>query len=152
MNRIRISGNLTVYKYVIIIVEAYFIYCILFMSIPNKTMAAYAVGLIIFGMFFYLLHHSKKVEFDDDYMYITGRKKTEVIPLKNVYKIKLTMASINNAPLWKIGYSDETGNQKAVRILPKFFSDDFETFKSVVSIKNENVKIKNWSHSLDFDQ
>jgi hypothetical protein len=152
MNRIRISANLTLGKYIVVALTVYLLYFIFFVGVDNQTKLAYCVGIIIFGIAFYLFHHSKKVEFDDDCMYITDRKKTQIIPLQNVYKIKLTMTSINNANLWKIGYYDETGQSKAIRILPKFFSEGFETFKRTVKVKNDNVKIKNWSHSFDFDQ
>jgi hypothetical protein len=139
-------------KYLILVVQAYLLYFIFFKDINNETKAAYVVGILISAVLFYLFHQAKKVEFDDDYMYISNREKTEVVPLGKVYKIKLTMTSINNSPLWKIGYYDEFGNTKAVRILPKLWSSDFERFKETVSTKNGNVKIKNWSHSFDLDQ
>jgi hypothetical protein len=152
MNRIRISKNLLAWKYLIIAFQFYLTYYIFLENINNQSRAALAIVVIICGLFLYLFQRIKNVEFDDDYMYVSTRKKTEVIPLEKVHKIKITMTSINNYSLWKIGYRDEMDNEKAVRIIPKAWSGNFERFMEIVKLKNDNVNIKNWTHSFDLDQ
>jgi len=108
--------------------------------------------LIICAVLYYLFDKAKVVEFDSGYMYITGKNSREKIPLKNVYKIKLTMIRINNRSMWKIGYYDALNIQKSVRILPKWFNKHFDEFVDSVKAVNKDLSYKSWSHSFDFDQ
>ncbi|HWJ28210.1 MAG TPA: hypothetical protein VNS32_16825, partial [Flavisolibacter sp.] len=95
---------------------------------------------------------AKTVEFDKDNMYVTDRRNEVSLPLKNVYKIKLTMTRINNRHLWKIGYYNNEGEAKAVRILPGRFYKYFNEFEEAVKKANPDVKISNWTWSFDLDQ
>ena len=108
--------------------------------------------LIICGVFYYLLDKSKTVEFDSEFMYISGKNGEEKVALKNIHKIKLTMTKVNSRNMWKIGYYDQNRSEKSVRILPRWLHKHFDEFKSLVKKENDNVKVQNWSHSFDFDQ
>lgn len=108
------------------------------------------VFLIINSILYYLFDKAKTVEFDDDFMYVTGKAGEEKIPLKDIYKIKLTLAEINDRNMWKIGYYDNSQNEKIVRILPAY--PQFDNFKKGVMAANKDLKIRNWSHSFDIDQ
>jgi ribosomal protein L31E len=118
----------------------------------TKNTSIIVLFLIISAVLYYLFDVSKTVEFDNDFMYIKGKSGEEKIPLKNVYKIKLTMIEINKNNMWKIGYYDNNRIKKSVRILPRFLNKHFDEFTIQVKIANKNVNIQNWSHSLDLDQ
>ena len=117
----------------------------------EKIIIEFVFIIACFGLS-YLFNKAKIVEFDNNFMYIRSKTFEEKIPLKNVYKIKMTMTKINKQNMWKIGYYEKDQVEKSIRILPRFFSKDFEEFKNIVKIKNRNVELQNWSYSLDFDQ
>ena len=122
-------------------------------DIVNQENSMVMLGfLIICGILYYLLDRAKTVEFDNAFMYVTGKTGNEKIALKEVFKIKLTMTEINNRSMWKIGYYDQMGTEKSVRILPRWLDSNFDEFKKLVQAANNKVKIQNWSHSFDFDQ
>jgi hypothetical protein len=50
-----------------------------------------SVGVILF----FLLHQSKTVEFDQDYLHITGRQSYVAVPLHRIVLIGLTNMEIN---------------------------------------------------------
>jgi len=101
---------------------------------------------------YFLFDQARTVEFDNKFMYVTGKTGEEKVALKDVYKIKLTMTEINNRSMWKIGYYDQKKTAKTVRILPRLFHKHFNEFKNLAQAANKKVKIPNWSHSFDFDQ
>ena len=122
-------------------------------SFPNSGAFLIQLLLLVFcGFLFYLFHSAKTVEFDQTNMYVINGRNEMSIPLKNVYKIKLTMTRINNRHLWKIGYYNNEGERKAVRILPRWFYKYFNQFEEAVKKANPDVKISNWSWSFDLDQ
>ena len=94
----------------------------------------------------------KKVEFDNEYMYVTSKTTQEKIPLKDIYKVKLTMMSLNYRSFWKIGYIVDNNSKRSVRILEKWKDQNFIDFKDLVRSANKKVIIKNWSYIFDFDQ
>lgn len=107
------------------------------------------LGLLGFAsIFFYISYSSKSIEFDEEFMYIKGKKMDEKIDLKNINKIRLTLDRINNSSYWKIQYVSEN-EEKSVKFIPKW--NDFEEFKKLVKQKNPNVIIQSWAHSLEFD-
>jgi hypothetical protein len=119
---------------------------------PSKLIFLSA-WLFIFGGTFWILYRAKKIEFDDEFMYIIGLKSEEKIPLKNIYKVKLTMFSINNSNAWKIGYYDADGKENSLRLMPRVFHYNYFTeFQNRIKSINKDVEIKNWSSSFDFDQ
>jgi len=150
MDKILISHDLNSGKYFVLII-GFILAIILFINYNNKeiTLPTF-LFLAISAVLYYLLSKAKKVEFDEKNMTITLNTSIEIIPLTDVRTIKLTMIKINNQSLWKINYTDCNGIEQSVSILPIF--KDFEIFKENVRKNNPNVEIKNWSHSLDFDQ
>ena len=121
-------------------------------SIHQDGIPVMLMAMLICGLLYYFFDLAKAVEYDSDFMYVKGKSGEEKIPLKDIYKIKLTMIQINKRNLWKISYYDERRVEKSVRILPRFMHVRFDEFKDRVRIANKNVKIKNWSHSFDLDQ
>lgn len=111
------------------------------------------LGLILAATSIYILIRPLIVKFDDNYMYIFRGKHLQQIPLGNIYKIKLTMTSIEPARfVRKIGYLDLNSERKAIRILPNVWNQHFEEFKEKMKQKNPAALEKNWSYSFDFDQ
>lgn len=149
MERLRISRKLQAIKYVLAAVILFSIYILWMYYNDAETVLACSAISAISAALFYLIHNAKTVEFDDNYMYITGREIDKAIPLDKIFKIKLTTININDQNMWKIGYLDGE-IEKAIRILPRLM--EFAIFKQVVSAKNQGVAIKNFSHTFDFDQ
>lgn len=117
------------------------------------------VGLLLFPIgilwFFKTLAAGFATAFDSENLYLLRHTGTETIPLATIYKIKLTMTSMDNHSVWKIGYRDASNQEKAVRVLPRyygFFRSRMTDFKEAVKQQNPTVTITNWSHSFDFDQ
>lgn len=100
----------------------------------------------------YLQFSSSEIEYDSVNLYKTSFNKHDVIPLKNIRVVKLTMTSINNMNLWKVKYLNNFGKEVNFRFLPRFFFKNFDDFKSAVLKVNPNCQFINWSHSWDFDQ
>ena len=99
----------------------------------------------------YILDKKRK-QFDNEYMYVTSKTTQEKIPLKDIYKVKLTMMSLNYRSFWKIGYIVDNNSKRSVRILEKWKDQNFIDFKDLVRSANKKVIIKNWSYIFDFDQ
>ena len=149
MERHLISRNIRDGRYLMIVIAAFCSY-VLAISRDTETTIAAGVFMVACCVLFYLLHRAREVAHDENYLYISGRGVEQIVPLENVFKIKLTMTRINDSYFWKIGYNDSNGKASAVRVLPQ--QKSFEHFKNLVSIKNPQVAIKNYSHSFDFDQ
>lgn len=120
--------------------------------IDYESVIVQLVFLSISIILYFLFDKAKTVEFDTNYMYVSGKGEEERILLSDVFKIKLTMTKINNRSMWKISYYDVNKAQKSVRVLPRWFYENFNEFKAAVKSANEDVTIKNFSHSFDFDQ
>jgi len=105
---------------------------------------------IILLVLAYFIGKARTVEFDEQFMYVTGIDINEAILLSNIVTIKLTMTSFGNQSLWKIWYLDENKIKKSVRVLP--FYKSFNEFKTLVKSKNQKVEIRNFSHTFDLDQ
>jgi hypothetical protein len=102
-----------------------------------------SVGVILF----FLLHQSKTVEFDQDYLHITGRQSYVAVPLHRIVLIGLTNMEINKERMWKIVYQDERDEEQSVRILPE--RKNFRRFTRYLQEHHPGVKVKNWAHSFD---
>ena len=118
----------------------------------EKALPVKLFAFSICALLYYLFDCARIVEFDSENMYLIRKKDEEIVPLKNVYKIKLTMTRINNHNFWKIGYVDDFGIKRAVRILPGWPRKYFDDFKEQVKSANPEVRITNWSWSFDLDQ
>ncbi|MES2732694.1 MAG: hypothetical protein V4714_13135 [Bacteroidota bacterium] len=152
MNRVRISKNLEIGKYLMLAIGIAMVVAILTTVNDSEGSVAFFIFLFVSVILFFLFHYSKTVEFDEDFMYVSGRQINTKVPLVRVYKIKRTMTQINKQYMWKISYYDEQDAEQSVRILPKVGNGRFDHFTDLVKEKNQAAQIKNWSHSFDFDQ
>ena len=147
--RSTISTNLSFGRYLSAGIAVLLLSWIAFGNINLKTKGAYLIGIVAMILAYRYCKNAKQVEYDDENMFILSRNEEEVVPLENIIKIKLTMHSINYSNFWKISYTTFGGTVKSVRFLP---NSNFKIFKETVKLKNDSVKIRNWSHSFDFDQ
>ncbi|WP_276481083.1 hypothetical protein [Paraflavitalea pollutisoli] len=150
MERLQISSNLRSGRYIALLVGLVALFILIRSWEETQTVIVCGVLVAIAGFLYYLHDKAKTVEFDEGSMYISRKDVTETVPLAAIYSIKLTMTQVNDRNLWKIKYLNSNGEKSAVRFLPR--RDAFEAFKKAVQEKNGSVDIKNWSHSLDFDQ
>jgi hypothetical protein len=101
---------------------------------------------IIMGIFLLGISLLKVVQFDSNNLIITKGEDEKSIPLKNIHTIKMTIVFFIDSSVWKIKYLDIDKTEKSVRLLP---NANFLEFKELVELKNDDVKIKNWSSSFD---
>jgi len=152
----RISSHIRWIRFLFVAVGLALIYSFTSSLIDNNIDQEEAIVelgfLIVCVGVYYLIDKAKVVEFDHNFMYLTGKAGEEKIPLKEIYNIKLTMTEINNRNMWKIDYFDNDGAEKSVRILPRWSHKHLDEFKDYVKAANKDAKIKNWTHSFDFDQ
>lgn len=152
-----ICNKLITLKYIIFVLMFFFGYLLVneIVKFANNELKSFdsIIGPIIIEVLYilaiFLISKLRTVEFDDEYLYITYKKIEQKIPLENVFYIKLTMIEVNNFNFWKMKYLDNEKNNCSVRFLP---NRNFYDFKELIKVKNKNVKIRNWSHSFDFDQ
>ena len=104
--------------------------------------------ILLFSGLIYLIHQLRTVDFDQENIYITFMKETDKIPLENITKVKMIVISVNEASFYKISYKTLHGGNDSVRIIP---TSNFEEFKLALKGKNNAIKVRNWSHSFDFD-
>ncbi|TXB66645.1 hypothetical protein FRY74_00235 [Vicingus serpentipes] len=154
MKRKRISRDLSFHKYTILfcIISTLMTLLAFYLLGAYNLITGTAIVLLFFIVFFLFFSINKVVEYDNNNMYILKEDKTEVIPLKNILKIKMTMTTLNHSIFWKITYLNESNTTKNIRILPRIWYQNFFSFREEVKKANKNVIIKNYSHSFDFDQ
>ena len=154
--RKRVSSNIRDFRFLFPFIGLLIIAQIIHAGVINRydrqvVIVEIVVLFACVGLYF-LFDHAKNVEFDQDFMYVMHRSGEEIIPLKDVNRIKYTMTQINNKNMWLIGYYDKNKVEQSVRILPRWFYRHFDEFKNCVRAANNEVKIKNYSHSFDIDQ
>ncbi|MCB9359929.1 MAG: hypothetical protein H6587_02960 [Flavobacteriales bacterium] len=154
MERKRISRDLSFHKYVLIffIVATTIILLAFYLFGAYNLISGSFIILLFFIAFLLFFNLNKVVEYDNQNMYILRETQTEIIPLKNILKIKMTMTTLNHSIFWKITYINESGITKNIRILPRIWYQNFKSFREDVKKANKDVIIKNYSHSFDFDQ
>lgn len=103
---------------------------------------------IIMGIFLLGISLLKVIQFDSNNLIITKGEDEKSIPLKNIHTIKMTIIFFIDSSVWKIKYLDIDKTEKSVRLLP---NANFLEFKELVELKNDDVKIKNWSSYFDWD-
>ena len=120
--------------------------------VNQEAVIVLSIFLIICPILYYLFDKAKTVEYDLEFMYVTNKNEVEKVQLKKIFKIKLTMTEINKRNMWKISYYDKNNIQKSVRILPRWYHQDFDDFTDAVKAANKDLIFKRFSHSFDFDQ
>ncbi|BCY29590.1 hypothetical protein [Flavobacterium okayamense] len=152
----RISTNLRWVRFIPAVVFMALLYSIVNLinshNRENEALIGICISAIVCVLLYFIFDSAKKVEFDQNHMFITSKNGEERIPLKNIHVIKLTSLEINKRKMWKIKYTDNYVTEKSVRILPRLFNNEFEKFKDAVYKANNKVLIQKWTHTFDFDQ
>jgi hypothetical protein len=120
-------------------------------KMDKEFTAILVLSLILCFVVFFLLSRAKTIEYDAEFLHITSKNEEEKIPLKDINKVIMTMFSLNNQSIWKIGYIDKDGIRKIVRMLPSWTSEIFEEFKNSVKKANSDAQIQDKSVSFDND-
>lgn len=150
------SSQLRNYKYIPLCIGLVCIITLIYYAINGfdewEDPIAAGLFVIICGFLYYGCDNFKTASYDSENLYVEGKKSLEVVSLKNVDMIKLTMMRLNYSFFWKIRFRNKLGKSASVRILPLNAKDEFENFKKKVLEHNRNVLIKNSSNSFDLDQ
>jgi|GEM_PF-5827467 len=110
------------------------------------------VLISIYVILFFVFDNVKKVEYDDDYMYITGKGGEEKIPFNNLRKMNPSSLKFNRGPMiWIIRYFDKTSKKKSVRVTLSHFDEEFGNFILSVKKENKSFVVKRIMHPIDFD-
>lgn len=144
MTKTRLSANMGVSKYFLLLVAIMFGYGWL-NSPPNDfegilVLCLCEATLLVSAAAF---HMEKRLDFDEAHLFISRRGKTEAVALSQVVSIKMTSFRVNYFHYWKVSYTDqETKTIKSVRFVP-LRAKDFELFEKRVHARNHRVKLKN---------
>ena len=110
MEKLRISTNIGWFKYIWVIIGVCVLCHIALMLDENfNSLSALKDQIMVEGVFVifciilsYLFHLSKKIEFDDEYIYLTRKLTKEKIPLTMVHQIKYTSLSVNKKHFYNL--------------------------------------------------
>lgn len=91
------------------------------------------------GLFF-LFKRARKIQFDDENLYIIRDKREKIIPFTAVVSIKRSATKVNGERFWKLKYEDET-KQRTLRYFRSFFNKEFHT-----AVKKANPAVVIWTH------
>ena len=145
--RRKISRNSKLSKLITIIVGLFFLFMLititqnenfkLLMSLSGDSFSqtfyiACSIGILIPAIIYFLLSRAKTLEFDNNFMYVIGRKEEEKIELKDVVEIKKSTIVINGENKWEISYYNKMREIKSIKILPNFSNTNFDEFKTLV--------------------
>ena len=92
-------------------------------------------------LFFAHLIFPAKVEFDNDFLYITRKKVEEKVPLASVIMTSFSLIHINNFPVYKVKYSDNS-LIKTIRFFARYKFPDIIGAHGIVEFEKK-VKEKN---------
>jgi hypothetical protein len=152
----RISSYLKIWGFLSFLLSVFFILAFFTEAEKTGNIVIYNFEFLVISIAIFFISFiqftSSEIEYDSVNLYRTTFKKQEIIPLKNIRVVKLTMTSINHMNLWKVKYLNNFGKEVYFRFLPRLFYKNFEDFKTAVLKVNPNCQFINWSDSWDFDQ
>jgi hypothetical protein len=132
--RIRLSSNRLVLKIIMVPFLSIMIAC----GVAAKQLAIIAIGIpVIFFVAYMMLFAGKKIEFDNENMYITNRDGEKTVDLKDVYYVK--QYGYNSFGLGRIEYYSGK-EENTVRFYPQLLTSSFSKFKAAVAKKNPKLR------------
>jgi hypothetical protein len=149
MERTKISRDLDVGKYLMLGIGLVLIVYMVIADDRETLLLPFGIFLSVCAILFFLFHHAKTVEFDQQYLHIRGRQTYVTVPLHRIVMIGLTTTKINKESMWKIVYTDERDEEQSVRILPE--RKNFRRFTRYMEEHHPGVRVKNWEHAFDSD-
>ena len=126
--------------------------------IADLVIGFLAAAFLICGIldFLFVLQYKyfhKKIECDQDNLYVTDKNGESTTPLKQVNSILLTTAGSQGvrgiSRVYLIQYEGNDGAKQMRLAVYVKMRDNFGLFKEWVKQKNPSVEIKNWATSLD---
>lgn len=125
---------------------------ILTISSVEGSILEHIIFISIFIVFYIVFDNVKKVEYDDVYMYVTGKNGEEKIPFSSLQKMNPSSIKFRSGPrIWKIRYHDNKLAKKAVRITLRSYDEEFGRFVEIVKKQNKKFVVKRIMHPIDFD-
>ena len=91
------------------------------------------------GLFF-VFKRARRIEHDDENVYIIRDKKERVIPFTNIISIKRSATKVNGERFWKLKYNNGS-KDRTIRFFRLFFNKDFHD-----AVRKANPKVVIWTH------
>ena len=107
----RLSQNIQWFKYILFIGAIFGLYSLFKISDTEEIFVALvfiSIGFVIS----YSLHNTRILKYDNTYLHINLRGNINKIPLKNIYKMEMSMIKIHHTSVVVIQYKDENKVKK----------------------------------------
>ncbi|MFY0630575.1 MAG: hypothetical protein JXR05_09350 [Flavobacteriaceae bacterium] len=98
------------------------------------------VLLISIGLF-YLFKKARRLEHDDENLYIIRDKKEKVVPFISIISIKRSAAKVNGSRYWILSYRDDLDKKRKLRYFRSFYNKEFQE-----ALRIANPKVVIWTH------
>ena len=101
-------------------------------------------GVIVLAIsigLFYLLKRARRLEHDDENLYIIRDKKEKIVPFTSIISIKKSAARVNGSRFWIIRYEDDLRQKRKVRYFRDFYNKEFQN-----AARTANPKVVIWTH------
>lgn len=109
--------------------------------IQNPTSWGAFITLAVFVGLFFLFRRARRLEYDDENIYIIRAKKiVKTISFKDIVSIKRSAAKVNGERFWIVRYKDE-GKEKKFRYFRLFFNKEFHQ-----AVRDVNPDVVIWTH------
>ncbi len=100
------------------------------------------IVLVISVGLFYLLKRARRLEHDDDNLYIIRDKKEKIVPFTSIISIKRSAAKVNGSRYWILKYRDEEHlKTRTIRYFRTFYNKEF-----LSALRIANPKVVVWTH------
>ncbi|MFD2568779.1 MGDG synthase family glycosyltransferase [Pseudotenacibaculum haliotis] len=100
----------------------------------NLLIIAVGVGL------FFVFKRARRIEHDDENVYIIRDKKEKAIPFTDIISIKRSATKVNGERFWKLRYKDGA-KERTIRYFRLFFNKEFQE-----AVKEKNPEVVIWTH------
>ncbi len=100
-------------------------------------------GYIVLGIsigLFYMFKRARRIEHDDENVYIIRGKKEKAIPFTDIISIKRSATKVNGERFWKLRYKDGA-KERTIRYFRMFFNKEFQKI-----VKEKNPEVVIWTH------
>lgn len=125
----------------IFVVLAFFIFVD---TVINPSGILYNMGQIaLFGMLYFIFYRLRRMQFDNDNLYIIKGGDETVVPFVSIISIKKSSTKVNGSRYYKILYKDEFNSGRTRRYFPSFFG---ESKSFITAVKKANPDVVHWDH------
>lgn len=105
---------------------------------PDRWTGVIVLAISV-GLFF-LFKRARRLERDDENLYIIRDKKEKIVPYTSIISIKRSAAKVNGERFWKLKYNDGS-KDRTIRFFRLFFNKDFHS-----AVRKANPKVVIWTH------